>query len=372
VQPQPNTRNICPMPARDTVLQIVPHLPGSFDGVGDYALNLARALAVDHGIVTTFLVAAKTSATSRDGFEILSGLNASDLDRHENVILHYANYGYQPRGVPFALRNFVRKLRRQLRGRWVTMFHELYASGPPWQSAFWLRPFQVRIAHDLIGASNCCVVSNLPIEQAIHAYDPRKEVHTVPVMSNLGEPQLMDFASSSKRWVICGGTALIARSLLRLEQLLPAIPPEFAPEHLDVVGGRLDQSIIAAIDRLKQLFAVHHYPEVNVDLASEVLRQASFGWLNYFGDGDVWPGMILKSGAFAALCAHGVIPVLSHREETIAVGGDRLPGPFFLTANASRFPKPDELPALRLRYHNWYQAHASSRQTARIYSEALR
>lgn len=360
------------MAASDTVLQIVPHLPGSFDGVGDYALNLARALSADHGIVTTFLVAAKTSATSKDGFAVLSGLDASDSARHENVILHYANYGYQPRGVPFALRNFVKKLRRQIRGRWVTMFHELYASGPPWQSAFWLRPFQVRIAHSVIEASNCCVVSNPPIEQAIRVYDPDKEIHTVPVMSNFGEPRLIDFASSSKRWVICGGTALIARSLRRLEELLPAIPTEFAPAHLDVVGGRPDESVVAATDRLKQRFAVHHYPEVNVDLASEVLRQASFGWLDYFGEGEVWPGMILKSGAFAALCAHGVIPVLSHREEAIAVGSDSLPGPFCLTPNASQFPKANELPALRLRYHNWYQAHASSRHTARIYAEALR
>jgi hypothetical protein len=360
------------MVARDTVLQIVPHLPGSFDGVGDYALNLARALAADHGIVTTFLVAAKTSATSKDGFAIVSGLEAMGSTQQENVILHYANYGYQPRGVPFALRNFVKKLRRQIRGRWVTMFHELYASGPPWQSAFWLRPFQVRIARYLMEASNCCVVSNAPIEQAIHAYDPLKKIYTVPVMSNFGEPEQIGFVSSGKRWVICGGTGLIARSLCRLGQVLPAIPTEFTPQHLDVVGGRPDESVIAAIDRLKQRFAVHHYPEVNVDLASEVLGQASFGWLDYFGEGEVWPGMILKSGAFAALCAHGVIPILSHHEEAIAVEGDALPGPFYLTPNPSHFPKPDDLPALRLRCHNWYQAHASSRHTARIYSEALR
>jgi hypothetical protein len=360
------------MAARDTVLQIVPHLPGSFDGVGDYALNLARALAADYGMVTTFLVAAKTTATSKEGFAILSGLDRSHSGLPENVILHYANYGYQRRGVPFRLRKFVKELRSQSGGRWVTMFHELYASGPPWQSAFWLRPFQVRIAHDLIDASSCCVVSNAPIEQAIHAYDPGKEIYTAPVMSNFGEPGAIDVAASRKRWVVCGGTALIARSLRRLEQLLPAIPTEFAPEHLDVVGGRPEESIIGTIDRLKQRFPVHHYPEVNVDLASEVLRQASFGWLDYFGEGEVWPGMILKSGAFAALCAHGIVPILSHREDPIAVAGEPLPGPFYLASNAAHFPKPDELPALRLRYHNWYQAYAGSRQTARIYSEALR
>src|SRR5438874_13373770 len=148
------------MTTRDTVLKIVPHSPGSFDGVGDYALNLARALSFEHGIITTFLVAGKTSTASKDGYAVISGLNpatsAELASAHEHVILHYVNYGYQARGVPFLLRSFVKKLRRNLRGRWITVFHELYASGPPWKSAFWLRPFQVRIARDMIDASSSC------------------------------------------------------------------------------------------------------------------------------------------------------------------------------------------------------------------------
>ena len=364
------------MSARDTVLQIVPYLPGTFDGVGDYALNLARALSADHGITTTFLVAAKTSATSKNQFALVSELDpaaASDLARqHEHVILHYVNYGYQARGVPFRLRNFVKQLRLGLRGRWVTTFHELYASGPPWKSAFWLRPFQVRIARDMIDASTACVVSNAPIEEAIHAYDLRKKVHLVPVMSNFGEPELTDFTPvSPRRWAICGGTALIARSLRMFEQLRPLIPPAFAPEHLDVVGGREDASIAAVIDRLKRELSVHYNPEVNVDLASETLRQAAFGWLDYFGDGKVWPSMVLKSTAFAALCAHGVIPILSHSEESIAVNGDPLPGPFYILPGAAHFPGAAEVPALRRRCYDWYRAHASSRQVARVYAEAL-
>ena len=361
----------------DTVLQIVPHLPGTFDGVGDYALNLARALSADHGITTTFLVAGRTSATSKEGFAVISGLDAAEpaeLARgHEHVILHYVNYGYQARGVPFSLRAFVKTLRRQLRGRWVSTFHELYASGPPWKSAFWLRPFQVRIARDIINASTSCVVSNAPIEQAIHGYDPKKKVYTVPVMSNFGEPELTEFTTvSPKRWTICGGTALIARSLDLFEQLRPLIPPAIAPEHLDIVGGRQQPSITATVDRLKRDLSIHQYSEVGVGLASEVLKQSGLGWLDYFGAGKIWPGMVLKSTAFAALCAHGVIPILSHREEPIAVDGDALPGPYYLTPNRVYLPRAEELPEIRRQFYDWYRAHASSSQAARIYAEALR
>jgi hypothetical protein len=363
----------------ERVLQIVPHLPGTFDGVGDYALNLAGSLSDDHGIKTTFLVAEKTSVTSRGDYAVISGLNpaaCADLARdHEHVILHYVNYGYQARGVPFLLRGFVKQLRSHLRGRWITTFHELYASGPPWKSAFWLRPFQVRIAHDVMDASTACIVSNPPIEQAIHAHDANKKVYSVPVMSNFGEPELTDFNTAlPKRWAICGGTALIARSLRLFEELHAQIPEAFAPEHIDVVGGRADVSITAVIDGLKRSrpgLSVHHYSEVTVDLASEVLRQSSFGFFDYFGAGKMWPGMLLKSTAFAALCAHGVIPVLSHREAPIAVNGHALPGPYYITPGAINFPPPGQVHEIRRRFYDWYHAHGDSRQAARIYAEAL-
>ena len=198
------------------ILQIVPQLPGTGDGVGDYALNLARSLATEHGVETLFAVARKTAVTEKEGFPVLSGLETlfdSPGSGWEHAVLHYVNYGYQPRGVPTLLHKVVQRLRPQLRGRWLTTFHEIYASGPPWKSAFWVRPFQVRIAHAMIDASTVCVVSNPAIERAIHAHDAAKKVYTVPVMSNFGEPAPAEFATaaSPKRWVICGGTALIAQ-----------------------------------------------------------------------------------------------------------------------------------------------------------------
>lgn len=365
------------MSRADTVLQIVPHLPGSFDGVGDYALNVARALFSEHSLRTTFLVAAPTSTASKEGFHVISGLSAAAVDdlarEHDHVILHYVNYGYQARGVPFSLRAFVKTLRAKLRGRWITTFHELYASGPPWRSAFWLRPFQVRIAHEMIEAANACVVSNRPIAEAIHAYDPGKKVHLVPVPSNFGELPLRELAAASAhRWAICGGTALIARSLRLFERCRTLIPPQFAPEHLDVVGGRADAAVTGLLDRLKRTLSVHHYPEVRVELASEVLRQAAFGFIDYFGAGKVWPGMVLKSTAFAAFCAHGVISVLSHQEGAILIEDDPLPGPYHLTPKTVQLPPSDQVNDIRRRCLAWYHAHASASRIARIYAEALR
>ena len=110
----------------------------------------------------------------------------------------------------------------------MTTFHEIYAWGPPWKSEFWLRPFQVKIARELIDLSDVCFVSNAAVEKEIHLHDALKQVHLVPVMSNFGEPALTDFSKASpKRWAICGGTALIARSLISFERMHRSIPEPF-------------------------------------------------------------------------------------------------------------------------------------------------
>lgn len=362
------------------ILQIVPQLPGTLDGVGDYALNLARVLAARHDRTTVFVVARETSAEAIEGFEVISGLRPGGVARSlaqrcDHVVLHYVNYGYQVRGVPFSLRRFARELRGQVRGRWLTAFHELYASGPPWKSEFWLRPFQVKIARDMIDLSDACFVSNVAIEREIHLHDPRKQVQLVPVMSNFGEPELTDFSSASpKRWAICGGTALIARSLLSFERLHRLIPGPFYPSRLDVIGGRETASTRALIERLARGIpglSCHYHPEVTAEKASTLLTQCSFAWLDYFGRAEMCPGMILKSGVFAACGAHGVVPILSHQEDTLAVEKDPFPGPWYMTPGALHFPVEDRLHEIREKIYSWYRIHAASPRLAQLYVEAL-
>lgn len=363
-----------------SILQIVPQLPGTLDGVSDYALNLAKALSARHGLTTVFAVNRETSMEATDGFRVVSGLGqggpADSLAQQcPHVILHYVNYGYQTRGVPFALLRFARELRGQLRGRWVTTFHEIYAWGPPWKSEFWLRPFQVKIARALIDLSDVCFVSNAVVEKEIYLHDPAKQVRLAPVMSNLGEPKLTEFRGASpRRWAICGGTASITRSLLSFERMHRLIPEPFFPNHLDVIGGCATGSTRALLERLvagTPGLSCHYHPEVAVQEASALLRQSSFAWLDYFGKGKMWPGMVLKSGVFAACGAHGVVPIFSHQEDAFAVEGDSFPGPWFMTPAALHFPAPDRLSEIREKIYSWYWAHAVSTRLARFYAEAL-
>jgi hypothetical protein len=364
------------VPARNTVLQIVPHAPGAFDGVGDYALNLARALSASHGIDTTFLAAEKPRMTSSDDYPVIFGLNparCSELARgHEHAILHYVNYGYQARGIPFALVPMVRELRHNCRGRFLTIFHELYASAPPWKSAFWLQPLQKRIAKTIAQLSSACLVSSESMRGQLESLASGAETFVYPVPSNFGEPDLSSDQFGRRdphRWVICGGTALIERSLKSFREIIDRIPEEISPRRLCVLGGS-DSSAVRALLRLPGIQADYR-PRLTPADASEILSTSSFVWLDYFHQPGVPGDVLLKSGAFAAACAHGAVPVLPHPSSAISLAADPLPGPFFIEPSTSELPAAEDRAKIAARFYDWYQRHASSKHLARGIARAL-
>ena len=340
------------------VLQIVPKIPGDRDGVGDYALSLARILLADFGITTSFAVASELESFGKN---------------HEHVILHYVNYGYQKRGVPFGLLSSLRNLRRNSRGRFVTVLHELYASGPVWRSAFWLQPFQRHIARSIAQISDVCLVSSETMLNQLRALWPNVCAEVQPVFSNFGEPSLLSDQFSNRdphRWVICGGTALIERSLRSFRAILNGIPEFFSPGELFVLGGSDNPATRTLLVDLANV-RVDYRPQIDAGEASQVLSTCSFGWLDYFHRPDVPSDVILKSSAFGAMCAHGVITVFPHRGSSIAVDGDALPGPYFIDAHFVELPPANDREKFASQIYHWYQRHASSEHRARTIARAL-
>ncbi|MFM6307537.1 MAG: glycosyltransferase family 1 protein, partial [Dolichospermum sp.] len=94
-----------------TIIAIVPRLPPAIDGVGDYALNLARQLRKEFNIHTHFIVGNSTwkGASEIEGFTVsqITDNSASTLvtllssnDKYSSILLHYVGYGYAQRGCP--------------------------------------------------------------------------------------------------------------------------------------------------------------------------------------------------------------------------------------------------------------------------------
>jgi hypothetical protein len=207
------------------VIQIVPRLPPAIDGVGDYAFLLAKQLRTAHGIQTRFIVcdpnwkpevrppiSGLRSPVLLDGFPVyqLKERTAKELLRVLNqptmpptVLLQYVGYGYQTKGCPIWLPRSLRAWRNQssvIRGsvvtsrasdfqsptspRLVTMFHELYASGPPWRLVFYHGLIQRWIVRKIHQMSSFSLTSTVWTERLLNQVG-RGMVFRQPVPSNI-------------------------------------------------------------------------------------------------------------------------------------------------------------------------------------------
>jgi hypothetical protein len=357
-------------------MQILPRAPGNCGGVGDYSRQLARRLHELYGITSTFVSTAPAgSPGSIDGFKVLSPLRViSDFfDRPAALLLHYVNYGYDPRGVPLWLPSVLRRLRNAAGGQLITVFHELYAAGSWRQSAFWLRPLQKHIARAVGRLSATSIVSNEIQAGQLARLVCGTHIVLQPVPSNFGEPSLSSSALAERdphRWVICGGSELVERSLTTFLQNAPLITTAYAPRELFLVGGPDRVDIRTRLARLQNI-RTHYHPNVDHKLAAEILSSCAFAWIDYFHQPDVPMATILKSTVFAAFCAHGVIPVFPRAGSPIQLSNDLLPGPFFVTASRQNLPSEPERAEVAQSLHDWYHRNASSKQLAATVAAAI-
>ena len=346
-----------------TVLQIVPQVPGWLDGVGDYALTISKKLRDDFECQTLFATFNKRTLQSVEGFEVVSLERLTEIGtaKYDNVLVHYVNYGFQKRGVPFRLISILRALRKRYCGRFVTVFHELYASGPPWQSAFWLQPLQVYLAKQVGLLSDDCIVSSESFLRELKRLVPDAKIQLHPVPSTFGEPSLSREQIANRdpqQWALLGGNALLERSLRSLHRLRSRIPDAITPRKLFVIGGHESAAVRSLISGLG--IESTYCPSVVAEDGSEILRTCSYIWFDYFHRPDVDTSIVLKSSAFASACAHAVIPVLPHPASAISINGDALPGPFFVAGQSSNIPNTDERSRVAESIYDWYRRRSAS------------
>lgn len=358
------------MKISNRILQIVPRVPGTHEGVGDYALKLAERLRSHYDTDTIFAAAEPASESRIANFPIVAPLDETAGHACENcrgIVLHYVNYGYHKRGLPVRMPSFLRRLREVSHGRLVTIFHELYASSAPWRSAFWLQRWQKSIARKIVRVSDACVVSSEVMRDMLLQVAPGTSISVHPVVSTLGEPAMSSdqfVRRDPHRWVIFGGTHLIKRSLNSFRRCRESIPDFFAPRELFILGGSGDDELRREINQIRGVDC-HYQPAIEAEVASNLLSSCSFGWIDYFHHPDVPAAVILKSGSFASYCAHGVIPIFPHAAFAISLQGDSLPGPYFVETNRTNLPAPTDRAKVSADIYDWYNRHSSIEHLAR-------
>lgn len=342
------------------VLSIVPRLPPAIDGVGDYALSLAHQLLQEFGVKTHFVIS-DLIWRRESQVEVLT---VSQLNAHTTtsflallqsssstaILLHYVGYGYAKRGCPkWLIEGLENWKAKNPEARLITMFHEVYASGPFWTSAFWLSPLQKNLATRLAKLSDRILTSKQLYAELLCELAPKhhSQIPVLPVFSTVGEPtQVLPLAERAPQLVVFGGRASRLRvyresidtlikicQTLGIKKVLDIGPPtglnlSFTKEVVVVERGALPAAEI-----------------------SQILSHSLAGFLTYH------PGFLAKSTIFAAYCAHGVLPINSAKKCKSADGIEA--GKHYCSPDIPNTALKDlvAMQAIAENAYSWYQAH---------------
>ncbi|MEH2411350.1 glycosyltransferase family 1 protein [Nostoc sp.] len=349
------------------VTSIVPRLPPAIDGVGDYALNLARQLRKDFNIKTHFIVGDTTwtGAAEIEGFVVsqvsvgVAGrrhrspdalLNLLSTDRSSSILLHYVGYGYAQRGCPVWLVDGLQRWKSLFPKRsLVTMFHEISASGPPWTSAFWLSSLQRNLAARLAQMSDRCITSKQLYAEIIANISRGKhhEIPFLPVFSNIGEPdKVLPLLERQQRLVVFGGIANRARVYRESQAVLEYVCQRLNIQEIWDVGTPtgVNLSLITKVPILE-------IGQQSAEKVSNILADSVAAFSDYH------PDFLAKSTIFASYCAHRVLPINAKGSVSVVDGIE--PGKHYWVPNPqeNELGNDGEMQAIADNAYYWYQTH---------------
>lgn len=355
---------------RSVLLQITPEFYPKRGGVGDYSRLLGQMLETHFGVSSIWLIGGSQKCTvDADAGakrvhdvprgEMLSVLRAR-AEGCSAVLVHYSGYGYARRGAPIWLLTTLKRLRAEKPSiRIIVMFHELFASGPAWTSAFWMSPAQRWVARGLARIADAIVTNREEYGAWLSVQiSGSKPLHVIPVFSNLGEssPPLSLAARPAGLLVYAGGEGGEDRT--ELEQVAIRSAQQFGLSEIHVFGAKLDLKGHGPA-------SLHQHGFLNEEALAGLFANSRFGLLDYNAR------YLGKSGIFAAMAAHGVCPILLEDGEGLP-DGLRTGVHFFSSESLDAVGTGDEL-AERVASvcHQWYQRH-SLIETAAVYARVIK
>jgi hypothetical protein len=306
------------------IIHIIPQLPPAIDGVGDYCANLWKhwpesgsnphwKFLVAHGADETrqFLPDMDVREFALNANSLSAALNNAHGDV---LVLHYVGYAYQPKGMPIWLPGAIQKWKSaQSRRRLVTMFHEMYARSSPLRSPFWVAPFARRIIGELVTMSEAWVTNcDRYFNQLITQFNARAELgRMLPIGSNI--PLVAAIAQPRPkipplRVVVFGLAKTRLWALERHWQLLRAMHERGLIESITLLGKGNEPEDERAWQRLAGRVGSVSWRK-RFDLTGEEISHELAG--HDLGLLANEPDLLTKSGVFAALAMHGVVPILS-------------------------------------------------------------
>jgi hypothetical protein len=339
-------------------------------GLADYAAILGRAMT-KRELPQLYLVAGHAAPAHQHGIRahfpqalVLDSTTPNDLFRGlqefeaETVLLHYSGYGYAPRGAPFWLVERIERWKKlRAHHRLIVMFHETWASGLPWQSAFWLSPMQKWCVARVAWLADAVVTNTTYYRSRLQFFlRPGTSIHVQPIFSNIGEPDAVPaFAERESVCVLFGRGTTRLRTNERFRRYFDELRL-LGIEHLIEIG--VDPEITA---ELEWPFPVVSLGPRKTSEISAIMARVKYGLV------DCPVHVAGKSGVLAALAAHGTVPIhpggtgtfegLEFGQDTVNISA---------TPHASAAQAPDGASV-----RAWYRRHCLDRQVSNTWLRLL-
>jgi hypothetical protein len=301
---------------------IMPRFAPQIDGLGDYGRLLALELAKSHGFTNRCIVGDPGWARLAEGttppFPVESVRERTTeellrlLDRSKTVVLNYVGYGYHERGAPLWINRALRRWKQgDSRRRLVVVFHELWASGPPWRSEFYLSFVQRRLVSELHRLADAAVTSTPLMLRMLDEIEPGKTAFQ-PIPSNLptlplgqrtlhrgGPVNVVAFGQEASRLLsIQAHTALLRR--LHQEGLLASV----RVVGKGAQGGDSPSDDVRLLRTFLPAEKVSAARDVSPVQGTELLGRSDV-FLSYYPS-----ALVCKSGALMAALGCGCVPLL--------------------------------------------------------------
>ena len=162
------------------IIQICPTFPPNIGGVGNYAKLLAGVLK-KHGIKSKFLIPDYLDNKNKNqtlfGKKNLNLISLLEKTNPKEVILHFSGYGYASRGLCFNLIKSLESWKQNDNSRkLITIFHEIYASGPIYRISYWTSLPQKYLAKKLLKISDVALVTSKQNKLTLSSFDKKKQI----------------------------------------------------------------------------------------------------------------------------------------------------------------------------------------------------
>jgi hypothetical protein len=349
-----------PTDMQPTLIQVVPAGQG---GVFDYQQCLkaqwdARGLS-SHVIAFSEELAALQSLAER-----VDACIGESSPPACSIVLHFSGYGYAKRGVCFWLLDELKALRAARRHtlKLTVVFHELFATGPPWRSAFWVSGSQKRIA-TLLAQMADAAWTNTQRHATWLRHEVRSGVnlHQWPVFSNIGEPSVVPPPSHRVARAVVFGLASTRQRAFNAVRGHELVLHRLGVQELVEVGSGATSTRASLGIPIRQLGRLEQAE------LGELLQSSRFALVDYPSD------CLAKSGVFAAYAAHGCVVIDTSPpglDTDDLVGGRDYFSLQTLSRDSTAGLATNAMELAAAGCHRWYGEHRLDLQAAQLWALA--